>query len=57
MFRVAIGILLILAAVSSDCDGACVERAMSVPQMILTAFTGFGLILWPMVDGTFNNEQ
>lgn len=56
MIRVIIGIVLLLAAVGNDCDGACIERAWSFPQLLFATFAGFGFIVWPMVDGTFNEQ-
>jgi len=39
------GFILILGAAGSDCDGACMENAMSLTQIIAFTLAGFCCII------------
>lgn len=40
-----LGMFLIVGSVGSDCDGACMENAMSLSDILLFTFLGFGCII------------
>jgi hypothetical protein len=40
---VAVGIILILGAAGSDCDGKCMENAMPIGEMLM--YSALGLVL------------
>lgn len=40
-----LGFLLILGSAGSDCDGACMERALSLTQIIAFTLGGFCCII------------
>jgi hypothetical protein len=43
-FAIAIGFVLILGSVGSDCDGACMENAMPIKDVFMYSVAGFALI-------------
>lgn len=38
------GFLLVLGAVGSDCDGKCIENALTLTEVLLFALAGFAMI-------------
>ena len=44
--RVLVGFLIVLGAAGSDCDGACMENALSLSEIMLYSLLGMSLIVW-----------
>lgn len=42
---IAVGLFLVIGTAGSDCDGDCMERSMSIGQIITYSLTGLVLML------------
>jgi hypothetical protein len=40
-----VGFILILGAAGSDCDGKCMENAMSIGDILIYSFIGLGMMI------------
>ena len=43
--RILVGFLLILGVAGADCDGDCMENAMSMTEILLYSAAGFAIML------------
>lgn len=43
--RIIIGILILFGVAGADCDGKCMENAMSITEMLLYSMAGLAFLL------------
>jgi len=52
------GFLLLMGVAGSDCDGACMENAMSIGDTILYGLLGLTMMVTGLfIGGAFNAEE
>ena len=52
------GFLLLMGVAGSDCDGKCMENAMSIGDTILYGLLGLGMMVTGLfIGGAFNAEE
>jgi len=50
LIRILLGMLIVIGVAGSDCDGKCMQDAMSLTDSVLWSLLGIAFLVWGTID-------